>query len=81
MSINSSIGWIGTTAVPFCPFYSSYLQQWLPSLSVSDIGTQINCLRTLKKLGTSTSFARHTDCNQYARSVFVFADAGRSSDV
>lgn len=37
MFVNSSIGWSGFTASQFCAFYSTYLQQKMPSSNVSFI--------------------------------------------
>lgn len=80
-SINSSLGWIGTAASPFCSFYASYLQQKAPDTKVSDLIEQVHILRKLKKLGTAISYPRPTEKSENELSVLVFADASRTDDV
>ena len=79
-SVNSSIGWLGIAASPFCTFYASTLQQKLPSASVHDLISQINNIRVLKKLGSAVTFKRPKDEKQYRLSVLIFSDASRSTD-
>lgn len=76
-SVNSSLGWIGTAASPFCSFYSSYLQQKEPAIKVSPLIEQVNIVRKLKKLGTKISYPRPTDDAYYALRILVFSDASR----
>ena len=79
MSLNSSIGWLGIAASPFCAFYASHLQQKLPDARVSVLSLQANGLKVLKKLGTSISFPKPMK-GPHAVSIAVFADAGRLED-
>jgi len=80
MSINSSLGWLGIAASPFCAFYASYLQQKLPNACVSSLVSQVNALRLLKKLGSRIFFPRPEDGKKESVSIAVFADAGRTLD-
>ena len=41
-SVNSSIGWLGIAASPFCEFFASHLQQKVPHTTVRDLISQIN---------------------------------------
>ena len=79
-SVNSSIGWIGIAASTFCAFYASYLQQEVPDKKFSDLISQINALRLLKKLGTAFHYKRPNDKKEHSISVVVFADASRLVD-
>ena len=79
-STNSSLGWIGTAASPFCSFYASYMQQKAPELKVSHLIEQVNIVRQLKKLGTTIAYPRPSDNSRYELSVLVFADASRIDD-
>ena len=79
-STNSSLGWIGTAASPFCSFHSSYLQQKAPNTKVSHMVEQQVLLRKLKKLGTVISYPRPTDATEYDLTVLVFSDASRTDD-
>lgn len=76
-SINSSIGWLGTNASPFCAFYASFMQQKEPNPQVRDIISQINILRQLKKLGSVIQFKRPPTGREYSTSILVFADASK----
>lgn len=40
MSMNSSLGWIGSAASPVCSYYSSYMQQKDPNIVVNDMVEQ-----------------------------------------
>lgn len=80
MSINSSLGWLGIPASQFGAFYSSFLQQQLPNVTVSSLTIQEKCLSHLKKLGTTISFPRPPIGETLKLSILVFADAGRTSD-
>lgn len=80
-SINTSIGCLGIAASPFCAFYSSYLQQKNSDPTVHDLIAQINVLRLLKKLGTSTSYKRPENGIDYSPTIVMFADASRKNDV
>lgn len=51
MSVNSSIGWLGIFAYPFCAFYSLFATK-LPNANVFPLILQSHALRTLKNLGT-----------------------------
>ena len=55
-STNSSLGWIGTAASPFCSLYASYLQQKAPELKVWHLVEQINIVRKLKKIGSTVAY-------------------------
>eukprot|EP00171_Calliarthron_tuberculosum_P001315 IDg1315t1 len=79
-SLNSSIGWLGIAVSPFCSFYASYLQQKAPKPLVKDLILQINSLRLLKKLGTSTKYLRPQRGKTMTVSVLVFSDASRTVD-
>ena len=79
-STNSSLGWIGTAASPFCSFYAIYLQQKAPELKVSHLFEQVNIVKKLKKIGTTIAYPRPLDKKQYELSVLVFADASRTDD-
>lgn len=80
VSINSSIGWIRTTACPICTFYSSYIQQKTPYTQVHHLVEQTFIIRRLKKLGSTILYLRPDDEKEYELSVFVFADASRVDD-
>ena len=45
LSVNSSIGWLGTNASLLCSFYSSWLQQRAPHPTVQDLIYPINVLK------------------------------------
>lgn len=79
MFVNSSVGWLGISASPFCSFYSSYLQQKLPSAKVSTLIPQSNAMRTLKKLSTVIFYPRPSH-GQHKVSVVLFPDASRFTD-
>lgn len=79
-SLNSSIGWLGIAASPFCAFAASYLQQKGPFPTIKDMITQINMLRTLKRKGTSLRFLRPLSGKEYEISIIVFSDASRTND-
>ena len=79
MSLNSSLGWLGIAASPFCAFYASFLQQKLPNATVAALVSQANGLKLLKNLGTRISFPRPSSGTKQV-SIVVFADAGRQSD-
>jgi len=79
-SSNSSLGWIGTAASPLCSFYSSYLQQKAPGTKVCHLVEQINTIRKLKKLGTTISYPRPVDNQDYEMSILVFSDASRTEE-
>ena len=79
-SINSSLGWLGTTVSPFCSSVSSRLQQRLPDLLVSDLIKQRSNLKELQRLGSTITFGRPSDGKEYSISVLVFADAGKPSE-
>lgn len=77
MSINSSLGWIGTAASPLCSFYSSYLQQKAPELRFKNLIEQYNILRKLKRNRTTITYKR-TDLNkELSISVLSFSDASK----
>lgn len=80
MSVNSSIGWLGIAASPFCAFYASHLQQKMPKATVEAIMSQIRYLRLLKQLGTCIVFPSPPRRGSFTVSVLVFSDAGRTVD-
>ena len=49
MSANISIGWVGFTASPLCPFYDIYLQQTLPTNTFICLTLQTRCLNLLER--------------------------------
>lgn len=79
MSLNSSLGWLGLAASPFCAFYASHLQQKLPKATVSVLTLQANALRTLKKLQTFICYPRPVG-GSHSVTIAIFADAGRLTD-
>lgn len=79
-SINSSVGWLGITASPFCATFSSLFQQEAPSAAISTLCNQGARLSKLQKLGTATHYPRPGDNLTHAVSIVVFCDAGRTSD-
>ena len=79
-SVNGVIGWIGATALPFCSFSSSYLQQCLPYVKVRDIITQVNVLRDIKRFGSVIQCKRNLDSKAYQLSILIFADANRGKE-
>lgn len=74
-SANSTLGWIGTAASPFCSFYSSYLQLKAADQRVSHLVEQSNIVRKVKQLGTTIAYPRPLDKSHYELSVLVFSDA------
>ena len=78
-SLNSSIGWMGIAASPFCALTASYLQQKGPHPTVRDLVTQTNMLRTLKRLGSVIKF-KTPSRGEYDLSILLFADASRRID-
>lgn len=58
---NSSLGWIGTSASPFCSFYASYLQHKAPNTKISNLVDQQNIVRKLKRIGTKINYPRPKD--------------------
>ena len=80
MSINSSLGWLGIAASPFCALYASYMQQRLPNATVEELLSQSRHLRNLQKLGTSIHYARPPRGSTVSLSVVVFSDASRTDD-
>lgn len=50
MSLNSSLGWIGSAASPMCSYYSSYLQHRAPNVLVKHIVEQNNILRKSRSM-------------------------------
>ena len=79
-SLNGSVGFIGTSASPFCAFTTSYLQQRRVSPEVKDLVLQCNLLRQLQKLGSTITFKRPSDTRSYSFKVLAFSDAARSND-
>ena len=79
-SVNSSLGWIGTSPSPLYALYSSYLQQKAPIIKVSNLVEQINIVRNLKKMATTVSYPRLTDDHKYDLGVLLFADASRTNE-
>lgn len=58
MSVNSTLGWIGSACSPLCSYYSSYIQQKLPDIRVRHVVEQKNILRKLQKQGSTIYYAR-----------------------
>lgn len=79
-SVNSSIGWLGIAASPFCAFYASYLQQKAPKPKVEDLILQINSVKLLKKLGSTIRYVNNEKNNNHGFSIIVFSDASRLID-
>lgn len=79
-SLNSSISWLGVAASPLCSFYSSHMQQRLPTAKVSDLVAQINALKALKKFGSKIAYHRPLPKADYALNILVVSDASRSVD-
>lgn len=79
-SINSSLGWIGTAASPFCSFYALFLQQKNPETNVSHLVDQINIVKKLQKIGTQIHYPRPSDKNEYNLTVLPFADASKPNE-
>ena len=77
MSINASIGWLGTNASILCSFYSFHLQQKIADCHVSALISQFSALRTLKKHGTLTTFAPVQYPNNDL-TIVAFSDASHS---
>lgn len=72
-SVNSTLGWLGITACPFCVFfYSSYLQQKAPSLKMSNIVEQISIARNLKKIGRKIKHILPPDKNAHTLMYLYF---------
>lgn len=80
MSINSTLGWIGSSCSPLCSFYSSYLQQKLPDLKVRHSVEQNNIVKKLQKQGSSIHYSRPPLNTELELSVAVFADASKSDE-
>eukprot|EP00178_Gracilaria_changii_P001336 TRINITY_DN1187_c0_g1_i1.p1 TRINITY_DN1187_c0_g1~~TRINITY_DN1187_c0_g1_i1.p1 ORF type:complete len:639 (-),score=88.06 TRINITY_DN1187_c0_g1_i1:5196-7112(-) len=78
-SLNSSIGWLGIAASPFCATASSVLQQKGPHVKVKDLVTQFNVLRNLKRRGSLCHY-KVPPSGTHPVSVLVFSDASRSID-
>lgn len=74
---NSSLGWIVSAASPLFSFYTSYLQQKAPSITVSSLVDQITIFRKLKKLGTSISYPICEDSEYCVISVLIFSDVSK----
>lgn len=79
MSLNASIGWLGISASPFCSFYSSFLQQMMPSAKVPVLAAQANAIKILKNLGSNITFPKPSK-GPHTVTIAVFADAGRLTD-
>lgn len=75
MSIDSSIGWHGITALPLCAFYASHLQQNLKESKVSALITQASKLTLALHYGTLTSFIRPACGSKAQLSLVLIADA------
>lgn len=70
---------MGTSASHFCALSAIYLRKG-HAPKIRDLNCQNNLLRSLKNLGTTFLFKRKCYTNQYAVSIFVFADASRVVD-
>ncbi len=80
MSMNSSLGWIGSSASPLFSFYSSYLQQKNGDLKVKHIIEQNNIIKKLRKYGSTISCPRPPLKKEFKLKVLVFTDASRSDE-
>lgn len=79
-SINSSVGWLGIAASPFCATFSSLFQQTAPIATIASLSNQSSRLRKLQRIGTSVHYCRPNDSFDHVVSVVVFCDAGRSAE-
>lgn len=77
ISLNVSLGFIGTSPSPFCSFATSYLQQKRSDPLIKDLISQTSILRRLKALGTTITMPRPENTGEYPLQVLVFSDAGR----
>lgn len=80
MSINASIGWLGTNVSLLCSFYSSYLQQKISDCRISALISHFSALRTLKKHGTLTTFSSIQHLKSTDFTIFSFAYASHTSE-
>lgn len=80
MLINSSQGWRGISASPFCKLYSSHLQQLLLYVRVAVLRTRTNGLKAVQKFGTNFSFPRKINAYILLQQLYFPADAGRTTD-
>lgn len=76
-STNSSLGWIGSAALPFCSFSASCLQEKSPETKVYHLIEERIILRKLKNVRTTISYPRPEDKNKYELSLLAFADASK----
>lgn len=79
-SLNSSIGWLGITASPFCTEFASRIKQKAPKATVKDLIYQAHGLKMLQVLDSSVSFPSKSDELRHYLSILVFLDARRQCD-
>lgn len=79
-SINSSNGWLGITASPFCSIFSSTLHQTVPTATIADLCRQATHLKKLEKFEQTACYNGAEEQSTHAASRVVFSDAGKSAE-
>lgn len=79
-SLNSEVGWLGITALPFCANFPSRILQQSPSATVSIFMSQSSGLKALQKLPSAISFTRHHYKSNHKLAILVFSDGGRQCE-
>lgn len=77
-SLNSSLGWLGVAASPFCAHAASVLQQKWFKVAIKDIITQVNILRPIKNMGSTCRLLSVQSVKVISE--LVFSDASRKLD-
>lgn len=80
-SLNSLLGWLGTTVFPHCFAVASRLQQHPSSVHILGLIKQNAVLEILERLGSEICFSRSTKNLEHSISGRVFFDARRPSDI
>lgn len=80
-SINGPLAFLGMTVSPFAAFASSNLQRTQNGPTLSDLVRQINLLRSVQKMGTTSWFRRPLIKGTYEMSVVMFGNAARPSNL
>lgn len=78
-SLNSSLRWFGTTISPFCSATAKRLQRCIYSANVSCPNKQKAAVQKLRRLGSTITFGRPRNNQEYSVSVLVCTDAVRPS--
>ena len=73
-SANNSIGWLVTNDLLLYSYYSSWLEQRAPNLTVHDLILQVNALKRLQRHDKNITYSRPKQ-RDYNLSVLIFADA------